>query len=227
MKSRWQRSSGVSRTDTPRRFRVVAVLLLPMLGVVGACPSTASANHFAGASGRTRADYGCELSSNMADAAPHSFYYPDLTYDMEVSTTYVRGSDLDPTYLDTVRVTSVTQYTDVVVYDNDYTDYCGLVWHSAANTGAVKGVTACVSLTAADQCQKHEVRYDDSFTNVTSVQNRTGLACHEIGHSTGLLHRPSDEDVPPRLPQSCLVQGYPKASNALDLYDVAHLQVNY
>jgi hypothetical protein len=91
---------------------------------------------------------------------------------------------------------SPTSATDVVVYTQDYTTYCGRPWHPQVNGPSTVGLTTCVSPNSgASTCEKHEVRYDLSWWNQNMDNGyRRDMACHETGHTLGLRH-PEDVDV--------------------------------
>ena len=158
------------------------IALIASAGVVlGIAP--ASATNFSGSSGRT----GCANGSpvNKADNKDHSFFYENLTEPVDAAQTYTRTKVYDPTVIATRRSSRLTDTTDVVVGDRDYDDYCGYPWHPSG----VVGLTTCNSLNAADECEKHSIRYDISYFDSASTSDRRGAACHETGHSLGLTHR--------------------------------------
>ncbi|MGH9156713.1 MAG: hypothetical protein ACRD1K_12955 [Acidimicrobiales bacterium] len=164
-------------------------------------------------------DTGCS-TANSADSASHGFYYdPGLTGNMAAATNWARSNVIDPTDINTFDVGTVAFDTDVVVYDQDYTTYCGYSWHSPGGSGVV-GLNKCVLLATnpANACEKNEIRYDESFTNSTTSDNRNGLACHENGHALGLAHVSSG---------SCMVTFYPKplGYSAHEVFD--HINAMY
>lgn len=160
-----------------------------VLGVAHFAGPSAQAGHFAGATSAT----GCTLA-NMADNATHSFYYSAAVPQyMRDKVNEIRSESYDPTDINTVTSTDPNSGTDVVVYEQDYTDFCGQPWHNGSS--GVVGHTQCVSLvTSNGRCQKHEMRFDESFTSIATAQQRKHLACHETGHSVGFKHRTSAVD---------------------------------
>lgn len=146
---------------------------------------TAHAGHFSGATWGT----GC-TALNQAGNATHSFFYTAAVPQyMRNAINAVRSESYDPTDINTVTSTEVNSGTDVVVYQQNYTDWCGVRWHPS---GGAIGHTQCVSLVASNgRCQKHENRYDESFVAGASTATRKHLACHESGHTLGLGHRVS------------------------------------
>lgn len=158
---------------------------------------TSSAGNFSGASGRTS---NCLVNDpggvNMQDPNPHTFFYSALTPSVASHVDWARGTLFDPTSVDTTRLGSVGTLTDVVVYDEDYTVFCGRPWHPRPDVQRpTVGLAVCVSLASGNKCEKHEVRYDLSYWNVINNDGnarRRNLACHEIGHTVGLTHNGAD-----------------------------------
>ena len=177
-----------------------------------ACPGLPPPS-FSGATGKDDCS-----NVNRADNRTHTFFYSGLTTAMRDQTDWARTQVYDPTDVNT-SLDARTSTTDVVVFDANYTDYCGATWHNPTTGEGVVGQGRCVSLTGAGSCEQFELRYDTSFTDTTTVANRRGLACHEMGHTLGLMHRSSSSN-------SCMRQGYPKPQN-LDAFDRAQLNAAY
>lgn len=134
--------------------------------------------------------YGMCYGNNSADSYYHTFYYNSgLSSDMRSATDYARLNSLNPTDMTTAMVTLAVD-TDVVAYDQDYTDYCGLDWHPSTSENAAGGLAACRYLTAnpAGACERWEIRYDESAMNEGGLDYRRYAACQEIGHTVGLDH---------------------------------------
>lgn len=101
-----------------------------------------------------------------------------------------RVNQLDRTSIDTSLLSSVNSLTDVLAYDQDYTTYCGRPWHFDGAPGEVTiGLYACISLASAGKCEKSEIRFDLSYNDGVAWNLRNSTACHEVGHTVGLLHR--------------------------------------
>lgn len=191
-----------------------ALALLAFVGVVLMTLSPARAGHFSGATGTT----GCVVV-NMADNATHSFYYSAAVPQyMRDALNSIRAVSYDPTDINTVTSTDPNSGTDVVAYQQDYTVFCNQAWHSPGGSGVI-GNTQCVSLVASNgRCQKHEIRFDESFVSTAPTSWRNHLACHETGHTLGLSHRVSPVN-------SCMWSDV--TTQATDQHDRDALNANY
>lgn len=176
----------------------------------------AHADNYVGATGNTTncsTGIGAEGDDlNNTDPNPLTFSDVDLTPNMAEAVWWSRTARFDPTRHDTSYVSSVSSNTDIVSYDQDYTTYCFLAWHSIG-TGGVIGLATCVSLVGGGACEKHETRFDLSYMNAVDQNNRRTVACHETAHAVGLAHRYEN---------GCT---YPTAPHAgeLTLHDVTHI----
>lgn len=90
--------------------------------------------------------------------------------------------------------------------------------------GSTVGLYECEVYVFAGVCDRARIRFDadqvvaENFTD----QELWALACHEIGHSVGLLH----PTVPTQSVYRCMVQGYPKP-NTVGPHNAAHLDDYY
>lgn len=173
----------------------------------------AGASNFSGATGATGCGGGSPV--NMADNAAHYFWYDSLTNGVENAQNNTRSSDYDPTDVNTFDDSSAKPTTDVIVRDQDYSTFCGYSWHPG---GGLWGLATCNSVNGADECESHDVRYDISYIEVATQAERRGLACHETGHSLGLMHRDAGN--------GCMKQ-YGAYPASLTEHDTAHLNANY
>jgi hypothetical protein len=176
------------------------------------CMPSAQAGHFSGANSGT----GC-FAVNMADNNTHSFFYTAAVPQyMRDAINAARAESYDPTDINTVTSTDANSGTDVVTYQQDYSTWCGGTWHPAGGTVAH---TQCVSIVASNgRCQKHEMRFDESFVSITSSALRKHVACHESGHTLGLNHRTSSS-------ASCMWTG--STYTYIDQHDRDALNANY
>ena len=182
-------------------FRKVAArhaALLPALGLTGwaALPATpAAAGHFVGATGST-ADCGSRTPGgvNMTDNSTWVWNYHDLAQDTLQALEWARVTIFDPTDMTTSVTEDPSSNTDMVAYDRDYTDYCGLEWDGASRD--IWGLTSCVSVLSNSRCNRHEVRYDlPDMQGQASSADKVGLACHESGHAVGFAHLDNSADL--------------------------------
>lgn len=174
----------------------------------------ATAWNFSGANGMT----GCSPAwVNMADNNYHTFYYSGLVPTTAEAQDSARIYHYDGTDVDTVVVGTLTTATDAVIYDANYTTWCGYNWDGGPGNN-IWGVTHCVSINSADECEKHHIRYDDSDIDGLSYEGRAALACHETGHSLGLFHR--DEEY------GCMITSSPYPNN-LTVHDALEINAHY
>lgn len=139
---------------------------------------------------------GCDaLVNNSADSISHGYFYSAaLSSPMASATSWARTNTLDPTDMNTFSVATLAWDTDVVVTDANYTPgpagHCGYAWHPGLDGEIVTGATNCTALATnpANACEQFYVRYDESYTNTASTTARRNLACHENGHTVGLVH---------------------------------------
>lgn len=104
-----------------------------------------------------------------------------------------------------------------MVFDGNFTNYCGLSWYSATNPGTV-GLATCVSLSGAS-CEQHQVHLHEPWTTTVPTDYLQALAAHESGHTLGLAHRSSGS--------TSMQTGYPKPSRYYDSHDWSHLNAAY
>lgn len=173
----------------------------------------ANASNWSGASGVS----GCG-GVNRADNAAHYFWYADLSGHMTNAVDWARSNDIDPTDITTYDDGALDAQTDVVVRDDYYVDYCGVDWYTA-EVGGVIGLTTCDSVNAARECEKHTIRFSNTYTRYAETTERRGLACHENGHALGLLHSTANT--------SCMRSADPTPAQDYDAHDVAHINGNY
>lgn len=191
------------------RLRTVIITIVSALALAVTGGVVAQASNWAGATGNT----GC-TTLNMADNGDHTYYYSDLTVAMSAAVTWTRFNNLNPTDMNSSGTTSPTSNTDVIVYDNNYTDYCGYTWNGPGS--GVVGLVQCVSTTSNSRCQKHEMRFDTSYTSGASTTNQRSLACHENGHTIGLAHYSS----------GCMTQSI-SGSTTYTQHDINHINAAY
>lgn len=132
--------------------------------------------------------YQCDLSTNTHDG----FHAND-------------AHDIDPTDIISLNY-HLCGENDVTVWDEAY-------------GGNVSGWTECHAWHSASNCNIVHVHINTSLSNIP--ENRTDtfyLACHELGHSVGLMHS-SDAN-------SCMRQAWGSGLH-LTAHDIAHLNTLY
>jgi hypothetical protein len=216
-RQRKREPGGRLRRLIPRMAVTILLMAVSSIELAG----SASASNHSGASG-SRTD--CSMGPggiNMQDPNPHTYYYSALEHTTQIHIDWSRNNVFNPTSIDTTYPGGVSSLTDVVVYDNDYSTFCFITWHSAVTgTGAV-GAVICVSLASGNRCEKHEQRHDTSWwlsPNVTDLQRRHN-ACHEGGHALGLMHA---EDHPAAHQTTCMFTGQ-WASDFISWHDLMHI----
>lgn len=179
-------------------------------------PSAAQASNFSGATG---AGGGSGCVNNMADNGNHYVWYESLAAATSSALNSTRTGDYDPTDLNTYDEDILTTQTDVVAYDYDYeSTICGLAWMNAPGGGGVFGAARCMIVVASNgKCDQFRLDFDNDFMGPESTTNEVMLACHEFGHSVGLLHTSDDY---------CMQQGRGHAPD-LSAHDIAHINANY
>jgi hypothetical protein len=148
-------------------------------------PQAASATNWVGNTGTQDS---C-TEGNETDNTTHVFFYSDvqasMTQQLENLRAQIDGAGTD---VSTQRLiaTAPTVHTDEVIYDLDYTTYCGLQWDGP--TTEYYGITQCKYLAGSGACDRQETRFDTDKYGAGSTF-RLSVACHEVGHSFGLKHR--------------------------------------
>ncbi|WP_454131073.1 hypothetical protein [Microbacterium lacticum] len=199
---------AASRSGYVVRLVVVfvgAVLAGALLG-----GGSAEASNWSGATSYT----GCH-QLNKADSAAHGYYYSSLNSANTAAMNWARVNAIDPTDVNTYNDAHNAQ-TDVVVFDGNFANYCGLSWYP--NASGIVGLATCVSLSGAS-CEQHQIYLQEPWTTTVPTDYLQALASHESGHTLGLAHRSSGS--------TSMRVGYPKASRYYDGHDWDHLNAAY
>ena len=169
-----------ANTNTVRSYRRVVITAIVVLLGVGVVPARAS--NFSGASGRV----GCEV--NAADNKTHSIWYHQLTTTTRQAVSWSRSHNYDPTVIDTVTEDARDRLTDVIAMDADYEGTtCGRTWIPRPTGAGLIGMVICRSLSGR-RCNQFHMMFDTDFMGPQPTANENALACHELGHTVGLMH---------------------------------------
>lgn len=133
------------------------------------------------------------------------------------------------------RLAAATQRTLTQSYDTTDLTISRTTDHAQADVaygvqdlpGSI-GLYECVAWVAGNRCDHAHVYYDGPEVANYSDSDLQALACHETGHSVGLLH-PADEGQPNN-PRDffCMIQGgYPGKPRFLGPHNTGHIQANY
>lgn len=183
---------------------------------VGLTPP-AQAGNFSGATYATAAS--CNV--NMADNRDHFFWYSNITSPTQIAVAWSRANNLDPTEMNTYNESNgFSNSTDVVVYDEDYSGtFCNKTWIDDPNvmTNRLFAAVRCAYLTSVGKCDQYYVDFDNDFMGPRSAEAEAKLACHELGHTLGLMHRTMNT--------SCMIDPWDDnaANRYYDGHDRAHI----
>ena len=87
---------------------------------------------------------------------------------MDAATDYARTNAIDPTDVYTSIDTTRDEHTDVDVIDRYYVDYCGFNWYTAT-AGGIIGAAKCDLLSSTNRCDRHSVRYSNTWADGAST----------------------------------------------------------
>jgi hypothetical protein len=209
----------VSRSTTARkdlrRFLLAMLILHPLsVGVIHV--GRAHATNFTGGTGAS----GC--AANAQDNSTMTWHRTSgLSTAMRSAVAYALTYHVNPTDI-TVATEQATPdgNTDVVYYEADYANnFCGFTWHSAGN---LIGYTYCRTTSGANggTCQGFNIYIDQSWEVGTTTTLRRSMACHETGHSLGLMHPGTGID------QSTCVSG-PNSFVGYSSHEIGHINSFY
>lgn len=182
------------------------------IAMIGLIASPATANYAAlHPDGKT----GCDGPVYRADNKTHYYAFTGATQVMQDATKWADNNSIGFTVVDAVLRPDVTSQTDVKVTDYPYSGLCGYTWYGPG-VGGLVGLYVCETNLSNGRCQQAIVRYNTNYTNTASTDSRRSVACHEMGHSLGLLHRDG----------SCMAAGE-DAAPYYSPHDKDHLSVDF
>ena len=216
-----------SRRDRPERAAISRrraqggkPLLIPVLMIWCLLPSPAHANWFA-----ATGDSGPCTAVNITDNKEVTMHGVNTTAEVTAATGFVRNSLLNPTALNATYVGTVTDQTDVLTVDDNFTDYCEAALGSQWTTDGIHdlwGFDTCVREVANGRCDQSVVRVHTRFFEVHYDYGDRYLMCHEIGHAIGLAHRSE---------QGCMLRGSDNGGNPAPpeytSHDIGHFAANW
>ncbi len=200
----------MSRSTT--KLSILIVLALTMATI----PATSvTAENWYGATGNVT------CGGNMQDNDDMTYHRSSgLSSALFSAYTYALNNAVSPTDIDLQpEQSSPDDNTDVVMQEANYTGtWCGHTWHGGSGT-VIVGYASCESLSGS-KCQSFNIYTDQSWEVNQTTTSRRNHACHELGHTLGLIHPDSDEERD----SSCL---YSRSELDYSDHDKEHINDNY
>jgi hypothetical protein len=86
-------------------------------------------------------------------------------------------------------------------------------------TAGLSGLVRCWYVVSSNsKCDQQHVDFDNDFMGPQTTTNENWLACHEFGHTIGLLHTNSGANC---------MQSPGIGTPALTSHDISHINANY
>lgn len=155
----------------------------------------------------------------MQDGTTMTFFRDGLTTALYNAYAYAINNAVAPTDVAVAAESTshVNETVDVAMLDADYVNtFCGFTWHSA---GSLIGYTSCRTLSGS-RCDHFHIYSDTSWTVNQTTARLRNHACHELGHSLGLIHPSSTQ----QRDDSCL---YDTTELTYSGHDEGHIDGNY
>lgn len=137
--------------------------------------------------------------ANFADAASGNCYYSYVRECYADSSNHNWSAEVGPRMLDAIDATLYGSYhtTDLTIPPRDPHDGHVDIWYhfdDADLPGGVIGLASCQTW-SGHICDHWHVIFDDEVIAGDSDQELHALACHETGHTVGLMHPEIDDDA--------------------------------
>jgi hypothetical protein len=228
------RSTPVNRVPrtvrrAPRRRGRALVAALALLLLLAQPPATVNGDHGGREIGSVLA---CDRPvdpprcTSVGNTRHHFVYFdPSLTDVLATAFRDTMTEDYEPTALQMYEQAELTEYTDVIVYSEDYGDSGAAGWVYCP-PDAASGTNA----QGHRWCRQQELHLNLNgryAVYLADDASRDYVACHELGHTLGLRHwgNPPHSEGPAAA--TCMNADTPDGPTDLHQFDVDHINAYY